>query len=426
MIILLFVLSFFLLLFINVPISICLSLSSVFYLILTGNISLINITASRIFSGLNNFTMLAIPLFVLSGDLLYNGKASKALVNLANSIAGSFKGGLSTVTTVSCMMFGAVSGSGAATASAIGAVISPEVEEHGYDKTFIAAIIALAGPLGILIPPSIPMVVYGATTNTSIGQLLLSGIAPGILFGAIIICYGYFISKKYNYGSIQKFDFKKVLTSFKDAFWALLTPVIIIGGIYSGRFTPTEAAVVAVIWALIVGLFIYKTLKLKDLPKIFLNSAVTSSTIMFVVGGVVMFGWVLTREQIPQMISKVMLSNVHSPLMFLMISNVIILLAGMLMDPSPALILFAPLLLPVAISFNIDPVYFGALMVANLAIGLVTPPVALTLYVSARICDVPLKKLIPVVIVPVMLLMMGLILITLLPDIVMFLPNLFY
>ncbi|HPI97894.1 MAG TPA: TRAP transporter large permease [Synergistales bacterium] len=420
----LFAIAFFVMLFLNIPIAMSMCLSSVFYLFITGDIFMISITAPRFFAGMNSFTMLAIPLFILSGDLLCSGKASKLLIDMANSMVGHFRGGLSSVTTLACMFFGAVSGSGAATASAIGSVVAPESERSGYNKSFIAAIIASAGPLGILIPPSIPMVVYGAATDTSIGALLLSGIGPGILFGLMIMGYGYWISSKYNYGGVSSFELKNVFISSRKAFWALLTPVIIVGGIYSGIFTPTEAAAVAAVYSMAVGLFIYRTLKFRDLPSIFLKSAVSSASIMFVVGGVVLFGWILVREQIPQNLTRMILENVSSPITFLLIADAVILVAGMLMDPSPAIILFAPLLLPAAQAFNIDPVYFGALMVTNLAIGLVTPPVALTLYVAARICDVSMSRLIKHVLPIIAMLILGLLILTFVPQIAMFIPNL--
>ncbi|MFA0889882.1 MAG: TRAP transporter large permease [Synergistales bacterium] len=418
--------SFFVLLFINIPIGICMALSSLFYVVANGDFFLISILAPRIFAGINNFSMLAIPLFILSGDLLSCGKASKVLLDMANSFVGHFKGGLSTVTTLACMFFGAVSGSGAATASAIGSIVAPESERMGYKKDFIAAVIAAAGPLGILIPPSIPMVVYGAATDTSIGALLLSGVGPGVLFGVILIVYGYWVSSKKGYGSIAQFSWTKVLRCCRDAGWAFLTPVIIVGGIYSGVFTPTEAAAAAAVYSLFVGLFIYRGFGVRELPQIFLRSAIASAAIMFVVGGVVMFGWVLTREQIPQMITKAILANITSPMVFLLIMNAIMLVAGMLMDPSPAIILFAPLLLPAAQAFQIDLVYFGALMVANLAIGLITPPVALTLYVSSQICGVSVSRIIKEVLPMVGLLVFGLLLLILFPGICMYLPNLFF
>ncbi len=421
----LFFLSFFIMLFLNVPIAVSMSLSSVCYLILSGDSFMISITAPRIFSGMNSFSMLAIPLFILSGDLLCSGKVSKLLIDLANRMVGHFKGGLSTVTTVACMFFGAVSGSGAATASAIGSVVAPEAERSGYDKSFIAAIIAAAGPIGILIPPSIPMVVYGAATDTSIGALLLSGIGPGILFGLLIIAYGYWVSSKRGYGGIiTSFDLKQVLISFKKAFWGLLTPLIIVGGIYSGLFTPTEAAAAAAVYSMIIGLFVYRSLEFKDMPNIFLNSAVSSAVIMFVVGGVVLFGWVLVREQIPQMFTQYILANITTPQGFLFVASGIIFIAGMLMDPSPAIILFAPLFMPAVHAYHINPVFFGAVMVTNLAIGLVTPPVALTLYVASRVCEISVARLIKKVIPLICILMVALLLVILFPKISMLIPEL--
>lgn len=419
-----FVISFLVLLILKIPIAMCLSLSALTYLVAIGDVALISVMAPRFFSGMNSFEMLAIPLFILSGDLLSSGKASKALIDLANSLVGSFRGGLATVTTLSCMFFGAVSGSGPATTSAIGSVIAPEAENSGYDRSFLAAVIAASGPLGILIPPSIAMVVYGAVTGSSVGKLLISGIGPGVLFGGLIIIYSYFISRKKGYGAVTKFNLKDVLVSFRKAIWALMTPIIILGGIYSGKFTPTEASVIATVYSLFVGMFVYKALKIKDLPKIFLNSAISSAAIMFVAGGVVMFSWVLIREQIPQLITAAVMANITSPLVFLLLASLIIFFIGMIMNPSPAIILMGPLLLPIVNAMNIDPVYFGSLMVANLAIGFITPPVALTLYVSSKICEVPLSKLIPEIVPFVIILVIGLLILIFVPNISMFLPNL--
>jgi C4-dicarboxylate transporter DctM subunit len=426
MVVFIFLALFFIMLFLGVPIAVSLNLSSITYLLINGDFKLLEIIAPRNFSGLNSFVMLAIPLFVLSGDILFHSKMSKSLVEFASSMVGQFRGGFASVTTLACMMFGAVSGSGAATASAIGAVIAPEAKEQGYDKTFIAALIAVAGPLGILIPPSVPLVVYGAATNTSIGQLLLAGIGPGLAYATVLIVYGYVVSVKRGYGFQTKFSFKKLLLSFKRSFWALLTPVIIIGGIYSGLFTPTEAAVSAVIWALIVGLVINRTLTLKELPEIFYRSALTSGAIMFVAGGIVMFSWVLTREQIPQTAANAVLASISNPTVFLFVSAAVLFVVGMLMDPVPGTILTAPLMYPMVVGFGIDPVYFGAFMTSLFAIGLVTPPVALTLYVSSRICGVSLKNLIPQVLPPIGLLLLVVAAIIFMPQIVMTIPNMFY
>ena len=382
------------------------------------------IVGATIFTSLDSFTILSIPLFVLMSQVLLDGRIGDDLFDVMNAWVRHLPGGLAIATILACAFFAAITGSGAATAATIGMVAYPAMIERGYDKKFTLGLLAAGGTLGILIPPSIPMVVYGAATDTSIGALLLSGIGPGVLFGILIILYGYWYSGKKGYGSSTKFEWSKVFTSTRKATWALLTPVIIVGGIYSGIFTPTEAAAVAAVYSLIVGLFIYRTLKLRDLPEIFLKSSITSATIMFVVGGVVLFGWVLVREQIPQTFTRVILDNISSPLMFLVVTNLIILVAGMLMDPSPAIILFAPLLLPAVHAFGISPIFFGALMVTNLAIGLVTPPVALTLYVAAEICQVSLSRLIKRVMPIVVLLVIGLFLVTFIPDIAMFIPRL--
>lgn len=417
---------FIILALIGVPIAISLALTAVFYFFANNEIFYTLMIAPRLFGGINSFELLAIPLFILSGDLLFEGKVSKTLVDFANSIVGSFKGGMAMVTTLACMFFGAVSGSGPATAAAIGAVVAPEMEKADYDKSFTAAVIAASGPLGVLIPPSVLMVVYGVVTGTSIGELLLAGIGPGIVFGLSLMFYEYYISAKRGYGGLQKFKFSNIIKAAREAIWALLIPVIILGGIYSGAFTPTEAAVIAVVYSLFVGMFIYKSIKIKTLPDIFIKSSITTATVMLVVGAVSCFGWVLTREQIPEMLTMAAIKNVSSPLGFLFITNIILIFAGMIENGSATILLLAPLLYPIAMNFGINPVYFGALMVANLAIGMVTPPVAVTLYVSARICDVTMGELTRAIMPFFFILLLALLILILFPSITMFIPNLFY
>jgi C4-dicarboxylate transporter DctM subunit len=413
-----------LLILIKVPLAISLCMSSVFYMLISGQTFLIPVMAGRIFTGMTSFTLLALPMFILCGDLLYSGKASEALVKFANSLMGWITGGLSIVTTLACMFFGAVSGSGAATASSIGAVIAPEAEKEGYSKDYIAAVITAAGPLGILIPPSIPMVIFGAATGTSIGALLIAGIGPGVFFGTLLIVYGYFKLKKQGFKG-NKFRLRNVFISFKESIWPLLTPIIILGGIYSGIFTPTEAASIAVFWSLIVGLFIYKTIKLKDLSAILYKSSITTAKIMLVIASVGFFSWVLSAERVPQSLTLFVLKYVDSQFVFLLLSAGIILLTGMFLNPTCAILLLAPIFMPMIHALKIDPVFFGALMVANLAIGLATPPVAMTLYVTASVIDAPLEKIIRSLIPQILLLVCGLILLIIFPQICMFLPRLF-
>ncbi len=408
---------------IGVPIAISLIMTTVAYFISQDELFYIQVIAPRLFGGISSFELLAIPMFILSGDLLFEGKVSKSLVDLANALVGHIRGSMAIVTTLACMFFGAVSGSGPATAAAVGSVVAPEMEKSGYDKAFTAAVITASGPLGVLIPPSILMVVYGVVTNTSIGALLVAGIGPGITYGAFLIVYEWYVCKKRGYGLVgTKFSLANVLVAMKNAVWALLIPVIILGGIYSGMFTPTEAAGVSVIYALFVGVCVLRTLNLRNLPVILLNSSVTTATIMLIVGGVACLSWVLTREQIPEMLTEAALHSVSSPLMFLLICNVILLFAGMIENGSACILLLAPLMFPVSQEYGIDPVYFGAIMVANLAIGMMTPPVATTLYVAAKVSNISFSRLIPEVIPFCFVLLAAMAVLIAFPAITMTLP----
>lgn len=412
---------------IGVPIAISLVMTTVTYFLAQDELFYLQIIAPRLFGGISSFELLAIPMFILSGDLLFEGKISKSLVDLASALVGHIRGSMAIVTTVACMFFGAVSGSGPATAAAVGSVVSPEMEKAGYDKAFTAAVITASGPLGVLIPPSILMVVYGVVTNTSIGALLVAGIGPGLLYGGFLIAYEWRVCKKRGYGlTSAAFSFAKVAAAARDAIWALLIPVIILGGIYSGLFTPTEAAGVSVIYALFVGLFILRTLSIKKLFPILLNSSMTTATVMLVVGGVACLSWVLTREQIPEMLAEQALHAVSSPMTFLLICNVILLFAGMIENGSACILLLTPLMFPIAMRYGIDPVYFGALTVANLAIGMMTPPVATTLYVAAKVTNISFSRLVPQVIPFVFVLLAALAVLMLFPAITMTLPKLLF
>lgn len=392
------------------PIAVCLGLTAVAYFFITGESHLMFILAQRLFAGCNSFELIAIPLFVLSGDLMLEGAISEALVNLSKSLVGWVKGSLALVTTLGCMFFGAVSGSGPATASAIGSVVVNSMREEGYPMDYTSAVIACSGPLGTLIPPSILMVVYGVATGTSISKMLLSGIGPGLLFGIAFMIYEAYVGKKRDYGEVTPFSLARLGKAVKDGIWAIIAPLIILGGIYSGIFTPTEAASVTVIYSLIVGMFIYKAIKFQDLPRILYNSALTTGSIMIVVGTVAVFGYAITREGIPQSLTLAATSAISSPVAFLLISQVIILIAGMFMNGSAAILLLAPLLHPTVVHYGINPVVYGALMVSNLAIGMYTPPVAVTSYISSRITGVSFdatnKALIPFLIISVALIVL--------------------
>ena len=412
---------------IGVPIAVSLVLASLACFIAQGEIFYAQAIAPRMFGGMGSFELLAIPMFILSGDLLFAGKVSKSLVEFAHAFVGHLRGSMAIVTTTACMFFGAVSGSGPATAAAIGAVVAPEMEKDGYPREFTAAVICASGPLGVLIPPSILLVVYGVVTNTSIGALLVAGIGPGVLYAFLLCLYEWYVCRKHGYGvSNMKFSAANIIRSFREAIWALFIPVIILGGIYSGMFTPTEAAGVSVLYALLVGLFVLRTLNMKNLFKVFLGSSMTTATIMIIVGAVSVLSWVLTREQIPEMLTEAALTYVSSPLAFMLICNVILLFAGMIENGSACILLLAPLMFPIVQQYHIDPVYFGAIMVANLAIGMMTPPVATTLYVAAKVSDISFTKLIPQVIPFCFVLMVGLGLLLAFPAITMTLPNMLF
>ncbi len=418
---------FFALCAIGVPIAIVLAMTVLVYFFLTGETFFFQIIAPRFWSGMSSYELLAIPMFVLSGDLLFAGKVSKSLVALANSIIGHLRGSMAMVTTTACLFFGAVSGSGPATAAAIGAVVAPEMEKEGYDKEFTAAIVTASGPLGVLIPPSILMVVYGVVTNTSIGAMLVAGIGPGVVFAAFLIAYEIYICRKRGYGGkTTGFSFTRIAQAFKEAIWALLIPIIILGGIYTGLFTPTEAAGISVVYALVIALFVLRTLKVKDLFKIFLTSSITTATIMFIIGGVSCLSYMLTREQVPELLTAVALGYVSSPIAFMLICNVILFFAGMVENGSACVLLLAPLMYPVAMQYGIDPIYFGTVMVANLAVGMMTPPVAATLYVAARVSNVTFTKIIPEVIPLVFVLLAALAVVVAFPSITLTIPHMLF
>lgn len=420
-----FVLAFIVLLFIGVPIAATVGLTTVAYLISSGNLAqYVTVYASRAFNGMNSFELMAIPLFVLAGDLLYEGKISQTLVDLASSIIGSVKGGLAMVTTLACMFFGAVSGSGPATSAAIGAVVRDPMVEEGYPKDFIAATVAASGPLGTLIPPSVLMVVYGCTTGVPIASLLMAGIIPGIIYGGFMMLYQHWISKKKDYGQQHPFSWSRLATAFRKSLLALVVPVIILGGIYSGLFTPTEAAVVAVAYAFIIGMFVYKSITWKSLPRILRGSAITTTTIMFITANIAMLAWVLTRERIPETLAALAISSVKTPMMFVVVSNIILFFAGMVEAGSSCIILLAPLLYPIAAQFGIDPVFYGAMFVANLAVGMITPPVAATLYVGQRVVGVDITSIIKQVWPYVFIQLLALAFCIVFPQTFTFLPNL--
>lgn len=413
---------FLLLTLLGVPVAFSLCLSVSFLLFFYLDIPQVMI-AQMMYMGIDSFSFMAVPFFMLAGAFMSAGGVTKRLVNFAQSIVGSLTGGLAQVVAVSGMFFAAISGSSAATTAAIGSTMIDEMEKKGYARDFATGVVAAGGTVGIVIPPSITMVVYGVVAGVSIGDLFIGGFAPGFLMGISMCAVSYFIAKKKGWEGEGTFSLKKVIVSFKDSFFALLTPVIIIGGIYGGIFTPTEAAAVAAVYGIIVGMFIYKELKLKDFPEILFKSVISSTIIMFVVGAANVFGWLLTNMQVPQKIASSVVSVVNSPLWFLLAVNIVLLIAGTMVNASAAVVILTPIFLPIALSLGIDPIFFGVLMVVNLAIGCVTPPVGLDLFVASAITKVPIERVVKAVLPYLYALLIDLIILTLVPKIILFLPQ---
>ena len=354
----------------------------------------LRIVAQNAFTGIDSFVLLAIPFFILAGILMSAGGVARRLIDIADAFIGWITGGLGMASVMTATFFGAISGSGAATTSAVGSLMLPEMKRKKYGDEFSATLIASAGSIGVIIPPSIPFVVYGVTVGVSIGDLFLAGIPAGIGMCIVLMIACYIISKKKGYrGSDTKPSIRNIAVTLKEGIWALFAPIIILGGIYSGIFTPTESAVVAVVYSLIVGLFVYKELNAKKLKEAFYQSAVLNGVIVFIIGFSGAMAKFLTLEKVPQKVSESILSLTDSPFLILLIINVFLLIVGMLIDNIPAIIILSPIFLPVVESAGVTPLQFGVIIVMNLAIGYVTPPYGTTLFVASAISKISVDRL---------------------------------
>lgn len=402
--------------FINIPVAVALGLASMIVLMLQDNVPLM-VIVQKMFNSTDSFTLMAVPFFILAGKLMESGGISRRLMHFAGTMVGSLHGGLAIISIVTCMFFAAISGSAAATTAAVGSILIPAMTKKGYDKSFATAIQAAGGTVGVMIPPSVPLILFGVIAGTSIGDLFIAGILPGIFVSFSLILAAYFISRKRGYGKEEKSTLKEVAIAFKNAILALLMPVIILGGIYGGIFTPTEGSVVAVVYGLIVGLFIYKEISWRNLPDIFISSAITSAVILFIISCASIFGFLLTREQIPIKISQAMLGVTTNPIMLLIIINIILLIVGTFLETSAAIVILAPILVPVVLAAGIDPVHFGVIMVVNLAIGMVTPPVGINLFVASNIANIRLEHIVRAIIPFIIILIVDVLIISFIPSI---------
>lgn len=383
--------SFAVLLLLGVPVGFTIAIAA-FVTLVAGDVPAL-MMVQRIFTAQDSFSLIAVPFFILAGDLMSKGAVSKVLVEFAESLLGWIRGGLTIVSVLAGMFFAAISGSGAATTAAVGATLIPELEKRGYHVDKSAALIAAAGTIGVVIPPSVPMVLYAVIAEQSVNTLFRNGFIPGITMGVILIIIALVEARKLNYPKGTPLSVKNVLRTFLHAVWGILMPLIILGGIFSGYFTPSEAADVAVIYSILIGFLVYRDLTPKGLMEIMKNSAKTSSVIMLIIGFSGPFGWVLANWKIPEMISKAVLSVSSNAYIILFLIGLIILVAGVFMETSSAIILLTPVFLPLVKAMGVNLVHFGVVFAVGLAIGMITPPVAINLFVASGITGLPMTKI---------------------------------
>ncbi|WHX99905.1 TRAP transporter large permease [Neobacillus sp. DY30] len=384
---------FIVLLLLQVPISFVLGITSIMYIVLTNNMGLLATAPQRLYSGLESYGLLAIPLFMMAGELMNSGGITKRLIAFSKTIVGHFRGGLAYVNVLSNMMLASIIGSATAQIAMMSRTMVPSMEKEGYSREFSASTTAAAGLLGPIIPPSMLFIIYGVSSGASIGAMFLAGVMPGIILGLAFIILIAYTGMKQKWPTHKRSSFSVISSSFIKVIPALLVPAIIIVGILSGVFTPTESAAFACVIALIVGFFFYKELRIKDFPKIMINTAMTTATITLLIAMANLFGWVLTFEQIPQAIANWMAALTNNPIIFLLIVNLFLLIVGMFMDGIAALIILVPIFAPMLAKYGIDPIHFGVVICINLTIGLLTPPVGAGLYIASSLGNVKLETL---------------------------------
>ncbi len=406
------------------PIWAVLSISS-FVALTFANTTPLIVVVQRMFTAVDSFPLLAVPLFMVAGNLMETGGISRRLINFCNAVLGWLPGGLGMAAILTCMFFAAISGSGPATVAAIGGIMLPEMEKAGYDKCFAAALMAVAGAIGVIIPPSIPMVNFGVVGSVSIATLFAAGFGPGILVGLALMIVTFITAKKYGYGEAvkQKFSLANVGREFLKAFWALLMPVIILGGIYGGIFTPTEAAAVSVVYGFLVGLLIYRELPLKKIPSMFMAAGKSTAMVMMIIASASGFGWILTSARVPDAIATAMLGFSSSKIVILLLINILLLIVGCLLETTAAIIILTPIFLPIVTQLGVNPVHFGIIMVVNLAIGMSTPPLGVNLFVACGIAKISIEQITKAIIWLLIANIIALFVITYIPGISLFIPK---
>ena len=376
----------------GMPISISLGLTVLTFFFTMTDIPIESV-ALKLFTGIEKFEIMAIPFFILAGNFLTHGGVARRMINFATAMVGHWHGGLGLAGVMACALFAAVSGSSPATVVAIGSILLPAMVKQGFPNSFGAGVITTSGALGILIPPSIVMVMYSVATNTSVGQLFMAGVVPGLMLAGLLGLTTWYRARKYNYPRLAKASWGQRVKALRESVWGLLLIVVVIGGIYSGIFTPTEAAAMSAVYAFIVAVFVYKDMTLKQVPKVLLDSASMSAMLLYIITNAVLFSFLMTSENIPQSMAAWLLDMGLGPISFLLMVNILLLLAGNVMEPSSIVLIFAPILFPVAQSLGIDPVHFGILITVNMEVGMCHPPVGLNLYVASGITKMGITEL---------------------------------
>ncbi len=414
----------FVLIFLGVHVGYALIAASMFFFTVSGSLNLVPFALEQMFNGVNSQTLLAVPFFVLAGNLMNGGGVTTRIFDFAASMIGHKKGGLAHVNVLASLIFSGMSGSALADAGGLGQLEIKSMKDAGFDEGFAGGITAASCIIGPLVPPSTPLIIYAVLANQSVEKLFMAGFLPGLLTTAALMVMCAFLAHKRNYPSEPKRSWGYRMNSFKKSFWALLTPVIILVGIFTGYFTPTEAAVVAALYTMILGFFVYKELTLKSFFKICLDSIKTSGTIVLMILGVTLFQFVISREQMPQAIATFFVSNVNSKLMLLLMINIVLLLLGTCIDALPLQMILVPILLPAVMAYGVNPIQFGVVVIFNLMIGILTPPMGTALFVVSRVGNIQFKTLVKGVLPFLIPLIITLILLNVFPQITLFLPTL--
>ena len=409
----------------GMPISIALGLTVLTFLFTMTDVP-VQAVALKLFTGIEKFEIMAIPFFILAGNFLTHGGVARRMILFATSMVGHWHGGLALAGVLACALFAAVSGSSPATVVAIGSILLPAMVKQGYPKSFGAGVVTTSGALGILIPPSIVMLMYSVSTNTSVGKLFMAGVIPGLMLAVLLGLTTWVLARKKNYPRMDKASWTERLVAFRRSAWGLLLIVMVMGGIYSGVFTPTEAAAMAAVYAFVIAVFVYKDMGLRQVPKVLRDSAAMSAMLLYIITNAVLFSFMMISEGIPQAMAGWIMDKGFGVISFLLVVNLLLLLAGNVMEPSSIVLIMAPILFPVAVALGIDPVHFGIIMVVNMEVGMCHPPVGLNLYVASSITKMGISEL-TVAVLPWLLTMLGfLLIVTYVPQISLWLPRLIY